>query len=104
MFSFVLRLFATCRSSDCFSLGWPMRDDGDFFKTTRDMVQVVGYQLTLLINVSPTFLIYPFCREDRHPIKNLKAQANQTLLRPDHFGTFLEVLIVFGLSIFWLYR
>ncbi|XP_039010656.1 callose synthase 5-like [Hibiscus syriacus] len=24
-------------SSDCFSLGWPMRDDGDFFKSTRDM-------------------------------------------------------------------
>ncbi|PWA75022.1 callose synthase 5 [Artemisia annua] len=26
-------------SSDCFALGWPMRDDGDFFKSTRDMVQ-----------------------------------------------------------------
>ncbi|KAM7513805.1 hypothetical protein LguiA_003388 [Lonicera macranthoides] len=26
-------------SSDCFSLGWPMRDDGDFFKSTRDMKQ-----------------------------------------------------------------
>ncbi|XVE83338.1 hypothetical protein DITRI_Ditri16bG0080900 [Diplodiscus trichospermus] len=24
-------------SSDCFSLGWPMRDDGDFFKSTPDM-------------------------------------------------------------------
>ncbi|KAK9142299.1 hypothetical protein Syun_011699 [Stephania yunnanensis] len=24
-------------SSDCFSLGWPMRDDGDFFKSTRSM-------------------------------------------------------------------
>ncbi|KAI9164724.1 hypothetical protein LWI28_000822 [Acer negundo] len=23
-------------SSDCFSLGWPMRDDGDFFKSTRE--------------------------------------------------------------------
>ncbi|KAH7566057.1 hypothetical protein JRO89_XS08G0076000 [Xanthoceras sorbifolium] len=23
-------------SSDCFSLGWPMRDDGDFFKTTLE--------------------------------------------------------------------
>ncbi|KAK8637221.1 hypothetical protein V6N13_064645 [Hibiscus sabdariffa] len=23
-------------SADCFSLGWPMRDDGDFFKSTRD--------------------------------------------------------------------
>uniref|UniRef100_A0A2N9IN91 1,3-beta-glucan synthase n=1 Tax=Fagus sylvatica TaxID=28930 RepID=A0A2N9IN91_FAGSY len=26
-------------SSDCFSLGWPMRDDGEFFKSTRDVVQ-----------------------------------------------------------------
>ncbi|XVF16975.1 hypothetical protein REPUB_Repub10bG0077100 [Reevesia pubescens] len=24
-------------SPDCFSLGWPMRDDGDFFKSTSDM-------------------------------------------------------------------
>ncbi|KAH9717608.1 callose synthase 5 [Citrus sinensis] len=26
-------------SSDCFSLGWPMRDDGDFFKSTRNKGQ-----------------------------------------------------------------
>ncbi|XP_057496432.1 callose synthase 5 [Actinidia eriantha] len=26
-------------SADCFSLGWPMRDDGDFFKSTRDTKQ-----------------------------------------------------------------
>ncbi|EXB36810.1 Callose synthase 5 [Morus notabilis] len=26
-------------SSDCFSLGWPMRDDGTFFKSTRDLKQ-----------------------------------------------------------------
>ncbi|XP_057966118.1 callose synthase 5 [Malania oleifera] len=26
-------------SSDCFSLGWPMRDDGNFFKSTRDLAQ-----------------------------------------------------------------
>ncbi|XP_031263321.1 callose synthase 5 isoform X2 [Pistacia vera] len=26
-------------SPDCFSLGWPMRDDGDFFKSTRDKGQ-----------------------------------------------------------------
>ncbi|PIA43604.1 hypothetical protein AQUCO_01900181v1 [Aquilegia coerulea] len=24
-------------SPDCFSLGWPMRDDGDFFKSTREL-------------------------------------------------------------------
>ncbi|CAK7355014.1 unnamed protein product [Dovyalis caffra] len=28
-------------SSDCFSLGWPMRDDGSFFTSTRDVVQVL---------------------------------------------------------------
>ncbi|KAI3893658.1 hypothetical protein MKW92_030081 [Papaver armeniacum] len=28
-------------SSDCFSLGWPMRDDGDFFKSTRGLTQEV---------------------------------------------------------------
>ncbi|XP_014497796.1 callose synthase 5 [Vigna radiata var. radiata] len=26
-------------SSDCFSLGWPMRDDGEFFKSTSDLAQ-----------------------------------------------------------------
>ncbi|KAK7324281.1 hypothetical protein VNO77_27813 [Canavalia gladiata] len=26
-------------SSACFSLGWPMRDDGEFFKSTSDQVQ-----------------------------------------------------------------
>ncbi|KAJ0711632.1 putative 1,3-beta-glucan synthase [Helianthus annuus] len=26
-------------SADCFALGWPMRDDGDFFRSTRDMAQ-----------------------------------------------------------------
>ncbi|KAA0040765.1 callose synthase 5 [Cucumis melo var. makuwa] len=30
-------------SSDCFSLGWPMRDDGEFFKSTRDLEQVFLY-------------------------------------------------------------
>ncbi|PPR85546.1 hypothetical protein GOBAR_AA35144 [Gossypium barbadense] len=29
-------------SSDCFSLGWPMRDDGDFFKSTRDTLLCQG--------------------------------------------------------------
>ncbi|XP_060675092.1 callose synthase 5 [Ziziphus jujuba] len=32
-------------SSNCFSLGWPMRDDGDFFKSTRDLAKGrKGYQ------------------------------------------------------------
>lgn len=29
-----------CRSPDCFSLGWPMRDDGEFFKSTFHFTQV----------------------------------------------------------------
>ncbi|CAI9108896.1 OLC1v1008598C1 [Oldenlandia corymbosa var. corymbosa] len=29
-------------SSDCFSLGWPMRDDDDFFKSTRNLSQGKG--------------------------------------------------------------
>lgn len=28
--------YLSFRSRDCFSLGWPMRDDGDFFKSTHD--------------------------------------------------------------------
>ena len=34
-----LALLIFFRSSDCFSLGWPMRDDGSFFTSTRDVVQ-----------------------------------------------------------------
>ena len=36
-----LFFYVFSRSSDCFSLGWPMRDDGEFFKSTRDIVQVL---------------------------------------------------------------
>lgn len=46
VFSISLELWfclMSSRSSDCFSLGWPMRDDGDFFKSTRDMKQVLLY-------------------------------------------------------------
>ncbi|KAL6498060.1 Callose synthase 5 [Orobanche gracilis] len=31
-------------SSDCFHLGWPMRDDGEFFKSTRTVTQGKGGQ------------------------------------------------------------
>ncbi|PKI42246.1 hypothetical protein CRG98_037362 [Punica granatum] len=30
-------------SADCFSLGWPMRDDGDFFKSTRILDIVLNF-------------------------------------------------------------
>ncbi|PPD69679.1 hypothetical protein GOBAR_DD33444 [Gossypium barbadense] len=53
-------------SSDCFSLGWPMRDDGDFFKSTRDTVMIIiawsGASLTeifqkdLLYDISSIFI------------------------------------------------
>ena len=43
------------RSSHCFSLGWPMRDDGDFFKSTRDLTQVLQ-AITVLFSVSFIFL------------------------------------------------
>ncbi|GFP95013.1 callose synthase 5 [Phtheirospermum japonicum] len=31
-------------SSDCFQLGWPMRDDGEFLKSTRTVIQGKGSQ------------------------------------------------------------
>lgn len=40
-FLYIALLLLAFRSSDCFSLGWPMRDDGDFFKSTRDLAKVV---------------------------------------------------------------
>ncbi|KAE8693187.1 Callose synthase 3 [Hibiscus syriacus] len=53
-------------SSDCFSLGWPMRDDCDFFQSTRDMVMIIiawsGASLTgifqkdLLYDISSIFI------------------------------------------------
>ncbi|KAK8658810.1 hypothetical protein V6N13_029031 [Hibiscus sabdariffa] len=53
-------------SSDCFSLGWPMRDDGDFFQSTLDMVMIIiawsGASLTeifqkdLLYDISSIFI------------------------------------------------
>ncbi|KVH92062.1 Callose synthase [Cynara cardunculus var. scolymus] len=43
-------------SPDCFALGWPMRDDGDFFKSTRDMAQVLLYS----INISDFNLLKDF--------------------------------------------
>jgi hypothetical protein len=40
----VINVFC-CRTPDCFSLGWPMRDDGEFFKSTFNLTQVCA-QLT----------------------------------------------------------
>ncbi|KAL6223182.1 hypothetical protein ACLB2K_006571 [Fragaria x ananassa] len=41
-------------SSDCFSLGWPMRDDGDFFKSTRDLAQamlIIAFSKVSLLDI-----------------------------------------------------
>lgn len=35
------------RSSDCFQLGWPMRDDGEFFKSAQDAIQVTEANVTI---------------------------------------------------------
>ncbi|KAJ1401280.1 Glycosyl transferase, family 48 [Sesbania bispinosa] len=66
-------------SPDCFSLGWPMRDDGEFFKST--------YNLT---------------REEKVLRKNLEELAKQILLKPGPIGTSFVVSIVFGPSIYWV--
>lgn len=47
-----LFFYVFSRSSDCFSLGWPMRDDGEFFKSTRDIVQVLFIPLSFSYQIS----------------------------------------------------
>ncbi|KAI3891480.1 hypothetical protein MKX03_037129 [Papaver bracteatum] len=66
-------------SADCFSLDWPMRDDSDFFKSTRDK----GKQATQ---------------------QESKAQENLILLKQEHSGTYSEVSIVCGPCICWHFR
>lgn len=103
------------RTSDCFSLGWPMRDDGDFFKSVHDskpvtMVQI-WYTYVFCQYLLPTNLIRNFFgtnfiyRLEAHHKRILrKVQGRQISLRLDHFGTSSEVLTECGLSTFWLYR
>lgn len=105
--------YVLIRSADCFSLGWPMRDDGDFFKSTRERGKVVLHP-KILSTLIPLFFffwrgwpfseIYFYVREGREINKNLGAQENQILSKHEHFGTFFEVLIDCGLSIYWLCR
>nr|KYP67853.1 Callose synthase 5 [Cajanus cajan] len=38
-------------SSECFSLGWPMRDDGEFFKSTSDLKKLLPWLLFTLFSV-----------------------------------------------------
>ncbi|KAF9595410.1 hypothetical protein IFM89_000328 [Coptis chinensis] len=50
-------------SPDCFSLGWPMCDDGDFFKSTRDLalqaMVIISWKATSLLDVLRKDLIKP---------------------------------------------
>lgn len=96
------------RSADCFSLGWPMRDDGDFFKSTRDLIQAwllyEGLSLVSKIIAIVSTNCANHSREERLHAEKVEALGNQTSWRPAHFGTFIEVLIACGRSMFWLYR
>lgn len=48
------------RSSDCFSLGWPMRDDGDFFKSTRD-THVFLFSKDGMSSFTSNFFFFSYC-------------------------------------------
>jgi len=103
------------RTSDCFSLGWPMRDDGDFFKSVHDSRSVTTVQVlypyvfsqyllprNLIGSCFLTNIIYRL--EAHHKRIPRKVRGRQILLRLEHFGTSSEVLTECGLSTFWLYR
>lgn len=96
------------RSSDCFSLGWPMRDDGEFFKSTRDTSKVHSHYFCINCFIWMTiFLItlydcYPRAKELLTKI--LQGWVNRILPRPDHFGIPFEVLTASGHSSCLLYR
>ncbi|KAG6775265.1 hypothetical protein POTOM_018709 [Populus tomentosa] len=63
-------------SSDCFSLGWPMRDDGSFFTSTRDLVQCayVASILDLVLNF-PGFHKWKFTDVLRNVLKIIVSLA-----------------------------
>ncbi|KAG4970728.1 hypothetical protein JHK82_036422 [Glycine max] len=66
-------------SSDCFSLGWPIRNDGEFFKSTSDLAQ------------------------GRKGAAARKS-GNQILLRHEHSGTSSAALTVCGHFLYWVCR
>ncbi|RZB81263.1 Retrovirus-related Pol polyprotein from transposon RE2 [Glycine soja] len=67
------------RSSDCFSLGWPIRNDGEFFKSTSDLAQ------------------------GRKGAAARKS-GNQILLRHEHSGTSSAALTICGHFLYWVCR
>lgn len=47
----VINICIVARSSACFSIGWPMHDDCDFFKSTSTMTQVLLIQLNKIVSI-----------------------------------------------------
>ncbi|KAL9356343.1 hypothetical protein Peur_049596 [Populus x canadensis] len=46
-------------SSDCFSLGWPMRDDGSFFISTRDVAMIIiAWSGVSILNIVQKDVLY----------------------------------------------
>ncbi|KAJ6775207.1 CALLOSE SYNTHASE 5 [Salix purpurea] len=46
-------------SSDCFSLGWPMRDDGSFFTSTRDVAMIIiAWSGVSILNIVQKDVLY----------------------------------------------
>ncbi|RZC90306.1 hypothetical protein C5167_031018, partial [Papaver somniferum] len=89
-------------SADCFSLGWPMRDDGHFFKSTRNKACIIFLSIREnLLFLFGTFLLLRnllttiklIARGNKQLNKNLKAQENLILLKQEHSVTYSEVSI-----------
>lgn len=87
-----------------------MRDDGEFFKSIRDVAQV---RLVFWASI-PTWLGEIYCclhaylgccfRGNMLLRKSLENLANRTLQKPEHYGIHSEVLIVCGHFSYLLYR
>lgn len=86
-----------------------MRDDGDFFKSTRGLKQVLVYFLADVVALY--WAVWSFCakhscysREGKNLRERQEALENQILMRHVHSGISSEVLIGCGHFIFLLYR
>lgn len=85
-----------------------MRDDGNFFKSTCDLTQVLLPSQLLSYFPPIPFIFYSNdsgIREERGFLKeNLEARGNHILLKAEPIGTSLEVLIDYGHFMFSFYR
>ncbi|KAH9624031.1 hypothetical protein KSS87_008624, partial [Heliosperma pusillum] len=80
--------------SDCFSLGWPMRDDGEFFKSTRENVKAM-----VIIAWSETPILAIFKKDVLYPVSSIFITA--ALLRV--LQSFLEIIINFPSQRRWIF-